>query len=118
MTTKMKLLGIGLIAGILSGLLGVGGGIILVPAMTEFLGIAQHPAHATSLAVIIPTALVSSIIYGMNGNMNLTYAIYLAIGSSIGAVIGAKLMKQLSATQLKAMFGALLIIVGLRMVLA
>jgi uncharacterized membrane protein YfcA len=118
MLTKTKLLTIGFIAGLLSGLLGVGGGIILVPAMTEYAGITQHTAHATSLAVIIPTALVSSVIYGMNGNLEPLTAIYLAIGSSVGAIVGAKIMKRLSPSQLKYSFGILIIIVGLRMVFA
>lgn len=118
MLMKTKLLAIGFIAGLLSGLLGVGGGIILVPAMTEYVGISQHTAHATSLAVIIPTALVSSVIYGMSGNLDVPTAIYLAIGSSVGAILGAKLMKQLSPSQLKYSFGVLIVIVGLRMVFA
>jgi len=118
MIEPFKLIGIGLIAGILSGLLGVGGGIILVPAMTMYLGMAQHSAHATSLAVIIPTAIASTIIYGFHGNLDINLAFYLAIGSSLGASLGAKMMKKMSAKQLKFLFGFMLIAVGIRMVLS
>ncbi|MEG6586434.1 sulfite exporter TauE/SafE family protein [Dendrosporobacter sp. 1207_IL3150] len=117
MSEKVKLLFIGLSAGILSGLLGVGGGIILVPAMTHFLNLTQHKAHATSLAIIVPTALISSIIYGLHGNIQLREAVYLAIGSSAGAMLGAKLMTKISANQLKLVFGLLLITIGIRMVM-
>lgn len=103
-------------AGILSGLLGVGGGIILVPVMVAFLGFTQHSAHATSLAVIVPTALVGGIVYGMHGNMSLVLAATLAAGSILGASLGARWMTRIPAAQLKRMFGILLIIVGIRMV--
>lgn len=113
---KLKIMGFGLMAGILSGLLGVGGGIILVPVMVAFLGFTQHSAHATSLAVIVPTALVGGVVYGMHGNLNLICAATLAAGSIIGASFGARWMKKIPAAQLKRMFGILLIVVGIRMI--
>ncbi len=118
MDNKFKIMGFGLIAGILSGLLGVGGGIVLVPIMVTYLGITQHIAHGTSLAVIVPTALAGSIVYGLSGNINLTPALNLAIGSIIGASFGARWMKKIPAKQLKQLFGVFLIIVGIRMVLS
>lgn len=112
---KGKVIGFGLVAGILSGLLGVGGGIILVPVMVSMLGFAQHNAHATSLAVIVPTALVSSIIYSFHGNVDIVLATTLAAGSILGASIGARWMKRIPADQLKRMFGILLVVVGVKM---
>jgi uncharacterized membrane protein YfcA len=117
MGEKGKLTGAGFIAGILSGLLGIGGGIVMVPMMVTYFGISQHEAHATSLAVIMPTAIVSSIIYGFHGQLDFTVAANLAIGSTIGASLGAKWMKKIPAAQLKRLFGVLLVLVGLRMVL-
>lgn len=118
MDNKFKVIGFGFIAGILSGLLGVGGGIILVPLMVTYLGVTQHIAHGTSLAVIVPTALAGSIVYGFNGNINFVTALNLAVGSIIGASLGAKWMKNIPAKQLKQLFGVLLVLVGIRMVLS
>ncbi|MEN6411179.1 MAG: sulfite exporter TauE/SafE family protein [Veillonellales bacterium] len=113
-----KMIGFGFIAGILSGLLGVGGGIVLVPIMVACLGLTQHIAHATSLAVIVPTAFAGSIIYGLHGNSDLILALTLAVGSVFGASLGARWMPRIPAAQLKRLFGMLLLIVGVRMVLS
>ncbi|MBP2640025.1 MAG: Sulfite exporter TauE/SafE [Firmicutes bacterium] len=116
MGKKSKLTIGGFFAGILSGLLGVGGGIIMVPIMISYFNLSQHQAHATSLAVIVPTAIASSIIYGFHGQLDMSVAMNLAIGSIIGAAIGAKTMKKIPAAQLKRMFGVLLVLVGIRMI--
>jgi len=117
MNEKVKLVGVGFLIGILSGLLGVGGGVFMVPIMVTYFGIAQHNAHATSLAVVIPTAIVSAIIYGMHGQTDLILSLQIIIGSIIGASLGARLMKRIPAAQLKRLFGLMLVVVGLRMVL-
>ncbi|EAX46361.1 conserved hypothetical protein [Thermosinus carboxydivorans Nor1] len=118
MTENVKLIGTGFIVGIFSGLLGVGGGVFLVPIMVSCFAIAQHTAHGTSLAVVIPTAIVSAIIYGFHGNADLGVSLNLIVGSVIGASIGARIMKKIPAAQLKRLFGILLVFVGLRMVFA
>jgi len=118
MDNKIKVISFGFIAGILSGLLGIGGGIVLVPLMVTYLGITQHMAHGTSLAVIVPTALSASIVYGFNGNTNLLPALNLAVGSIIGATISAKGMKKISPGRLKTLFGIFLILVGIRMIVS
>jgi Predicted permeases len=112
---NLKVVGYGLLAGLLSGLLGVGGGIILVPIMVSLLGFAQHNAHATSLAVIIPTAIAGSSIYSTHGNLDIILALTLTAGSIVGAVFGARWMQRIPAAQLKRMFGVLLVTVGVRM---
>lgn len=117
MNNKFKIIGIGFVTGIFSGILGVGGGIILIPMLVGLLGVTQHMAHGTSLTVIIPTAIVGSIVYGFNGHLEFSSALTLAIGSTIGASFGARWMKKIPAKQLKQLFGTMLIIVGLRMVL-
>lgn len=117
MNEKTKLVGVGLLIGLLSGLLGIGGGVFLVPIMVTYFGIAQHSAHATSLAVVIPTAIVSAIIYGLHGQTDFLLSVQLIIGSILGASIGARLMKKIPAAQLKRLFGIMLVLVGLRMVL-
>ncbi|CQR74660.1 Sulfite exporter TauE/SafE [Sporomusa ovata DSM 2662] len=117
MTERLKFAGAGLVVGVLSGLLGVGGGIFLVPIMVTYFNITQHIAQATSMAIVIPTALISSIIYGFHGNTDVFLALNLIIGSILGAGIGARIMKRIPPIRLKQLFAALLIVVGIRMVL-
>ncbi|MCX7779361.1 MAG: sulfite exporter TauE/SafE family protein [Negativicutes bacterium] len=118
MNESMKLTGVGFLVGILSGLLGVGGGVFLVPIMVTYFSITQHIAHATSLAVVIPTAIVSSIVYGFHGQTDMVLSLQIIAGSILGASIGARLMKKIPAAQLKRLFGLMLALVGLRMVLS
>ncbi|HWR43076.1 sulfite exporter TauE/SafE family protein [Sporomusa sp.] len=118
MSERAKLTGLGFVVGILSGLLGVGGGIFLVPIMVTYFNITQHIAQATSMAIVIPTALVSSAIYGFHGNIDVLLALNLILGSICGASLGARVMKRIPAIRLKQLFGVLLMLVGLRMVLA
>ncbi|SDD43688.1 hypothetical protein SPACI_027070 [Sporomusa acidovorans DSM 3132] len=117
MSKQIKFGAAGFIVGILSGLLGVGGGIFLVPIMVTYFNLTQHVAQATSMAIVIPTAFVSSLIYGFHGNMDISLAMNLVIGSVLGASIGARVMKRIPAIRLKQLFSGLLILVGLKMVL-
>lgn len=118
MNESFKLIAVGFSVGILSGLLGIGGGVFLVPIMVAYFSISQHAAHATSLAVVIPTAIVSAIIYGLHGQTDTLLSIQIIVGSIIGASIGARLMKKIPAAQLKRLFGLMLVLVGLRMVIS
>ncbi|WP_425060940.1 hypothetical protein SCACP_17040 [Sporomusa carbonis] len=117
MVEQLKFSGVGFVIGILSGLLGVGGGIFLVPILVTYFEVTQHVAQATSMAVIVPTALVSSAVYGFHGNIDVSLALNLVIGSILGASLGARIMKKIPAFRLKQLFGAMLIVVGFRMVL-
>ncbi|WP_371369134.1 hypothetical protein SRRS_24300 [Sporomusa rhizae] len=118
MSERLKFSGAGFLVGILSGLLGVGGGIFLVPIMVIYFSITQHIAQATSMAIVIPTALVSSAIYGFHGNIDISLALNLVIGSVFGASFGARMMKKVPADRLKQLFGILLMVIGLRMAVA
>lgn len=110
------LLLIGAAAGVMSGLLGVGGGIVMIPLMTALLGLTQHKAHGTSLAVIVFTAVSGALTYGWKGHTDLFVATELAIGSIIGARIGALTMNRIPARQLRMLFGGFIFLVGLRMI--
>lgn len=105
----------GLATGILSGLLGVGGGFVLVPMMVYLLGMNQHRAHGTSLAVISMVVLFSAIFYSRHGQVDWLVAIELAIGGVIGAALGARICILISARRLRRFFGFLMMLVGLRM---
>lgn len=92
-------------AGTLAGFLGIGGGIILVPVMTGLLWLDQHKAHGTSLAIIIPIATISTVVYALRGDINWTLVAAIGFGSIGGAIAGAKLMMKVPAHRLRQIFG-------------
>lgn len=108
---------IGAVAGIMSGLLGVGGGIVMVPLLVLLAGSAQHQAHATSLAAVIPIAAVGAATYWIHGEVHVGYALLFAAGSLIGAPIGARAMAKMSEARLRVVFGILVICMGLFLVI-
>lgn len=107
---------VGLVAGIFSALLGVGGGLIMVPAMALLLRIRQQRAVATSLAVIIPTALAAAFRYNQSEPLDLGVIGWLALGGVFGGVIGAIVANLIGARQLRRIFGVFVILVGILMI--
>jgi len=105
----------GIVTGLVNGLLGIGGGTIVIPSMVFFLGVPQHQAHGTSLAVILPTTIASCIIYGLNRDLNFTMSLEVASGGIIGGYVGARLMNKFSAKRLRQFFGVFMFLAGLRM---
>lgn len=110
-------LSIGLLAGFASGLVGVGGGIVMVPLLLALLGATQHEAHATSLAAIVLIAGVGAAAFGSAGEVRFEAAVPLAVGGLVGAPVGARVMAGSGEARLKAAFGVITILVGLVMVL-
>ena len=108
---------VGLGAGFLAGLLGIGGGVVMVPAMVLIFGFDQHVAQGTSLLVIIPAALTGSYTHHRNGRLVLRDAAWLAVGGVIGALIGSVSALSLDDTILRRLFAAFLILTALRMLL-
>ena len=106
---------IGMGAGLLSGLFGVGGGTVMVPAMVLALAFDQHRAQATSLAAIVPIAVIGAVIFGAADSLDLPAAILLAVGSLVGVQVGARLMHRLTAERLSRIFGVFLLIVAIVM---
>lgn len=102
-------------AGVLSGLFGVGGGLVMVPALVLLVGMAQHRAHATSLAAIVPIALVGALMFGRADSVNLIAAVLLAGGSLLGVQLGARAMGRLSDERLALVFGGLVVVVAVGM---
>ncbi len=109
----LTLVAVGLVAGVLSGLFGVGGGIVMVPAMVLLLGFGQHRAHATSLAAIVPIAIVGAVVFGGAGSVEAGAAAVLAATSVIGVRAGARTMPRLSSVRLARAFGAFMVVVAL-----
>jgi uncharacterized protein len=113
----LGLVAVGLAAGFMAGLLGVGGGILLVPAVVLLFGFDQHVAQGTSLLVIIPSALTGSITHLRTGRLSLRDAAMLAIGGIIGAVVGSAIALSMEDTILRRLFAGFLLISALRILL-
>jgi uncharacterized membrane protein YfcA len=108
---------IGLAVGTTSGLLGVGGGIVLVPLLTRFLHLDQKRAQATSLGILVFTALAAAITYRAAGPVDIRLAALLAVGAIAGVRLGALTSAKVPAAALRRGFGALAILVGIRLLL-
>ena len=104
-------IGIGLLAGLLSGLFGVGGGTVIVPLLVLLLHFDQRLAAGTSLAAIVPTASVGVISYATTGSVAWIPAIILAAGAVVGAQIGTRLLPRISQTALRWGFVGFLLVV-------
>lgn len=108
---------IGAIAGILSGMFGIGGGIVLIPAFIFFLGFSQKMAQGTTLALMVPPiGILGAIAYFQKGYVNLKVAIIVCIAFFFSALIGAKLTIMMPTEILKKIFGIILIIVAIKLI--
>ena len=106
----MRQVALGMAAGFVGGLFGVGGGVILVPGLVLLLAFDQHRAHATSLAAIAASATAAGIPFVLDGRVSWSYAGFLLIGSGIGAVLGARLAVRISPVWLARGFVVIAII--------
>ena len=105
----------GLLAGIFGGLVGVGGGTIMIPFMAIFMGMSQHAAQGTSLAVMLPpVGLFAVWTYYKQGYVNIPMALLMMAGFLLGAWIGAKFAVALPAFWIKKIFGGFLVGLGVK----
>jgi hypothetical protein len=111
----VELLAIGVAGGVLSGLLGVGGGVIMVPLLVLWAGYGQRDAHAMSLGAIIPISIAGILTYGIAGRVNWLDAAALAAGAVTGASIGAGMLARIDERTLKIIFGCFLVAVSVTM---
>lgn len=108
---------VGAVAGILAGLLGIGGAIIVVPALVFFFGMTQQQAQGTSTAfLLLPVGLLGTYVYYERGLVNVKWALLLASGFFLGSFLGAKVATSIPNDILQKIFGSLLIVLGIRMV--
>jgi uncharacterized protein len=108
---------IGVLAGVASGLFGVGGGIVLVPALIYWAGFNQHTATGTSLAVLLPPiGLAATVEYYRHGNVDIHAAVLLAAGLFVGAWIGAYFANQIAGPHLRLLFGVFVTGLGIYLV--
>lgn len=118
-TTLLILIAIGLVAGILSGFVGVGGGVVIIPALIYFLGLNQLEAQGTSLAVMLPPIGILAVMnYHKTGNINMTYGIIIALTFIVGGWVGSKMALKIPVVKVKLIFGLFLLYIGVRMVWA
>ena len=117
MTTrdKVSLLVVGLGAGFLSGVFGVGGGILVVPGLMMFVKMEQRRAHGTSLAAVLPISAASLVTYWLHDHVDWPVALWLTVGALAGAYVGASLLAIISKRNLALVFAIVLGIIGVRL---
>jgi uncharacterized protein len=112
------LLLVGLVAGVLAGMFGIGGGLVIVPALIYLVKLKELEAIGTSLAALIPpVGLLGAFEYYRNGYINLKYAAIIAVGLFIGAYFGAKLMIPLPPQTIRRIYGIFLAAIAARMLI-
>src|SRR5437867_13174277 len=106
MTDDVLYVLLGIAAGMLSGLIGIGGGIIIIPALIFLFGFSQHQAQGTTLALLVPPiGLLAAWTYYQQGYVDLKIAAYICAGFFLGGLLGAKIAIALSSTVLERVFG-------------
>ena len=116
---SLTLIALGLGAGIVSALLGVGSGVVLVPTMVIVMGLSQKSAQGTALAVMVPMAMVGAARYMANPKIDISLLRVglISIGAIIGALIGAAIVSRIPAIVLRRLFAGFLLIVAVRMMI-
>ncbi len=108
---------VGLAGGVFSGLFGIGGGAVMIPALVYFLGMTQHQAQGTCLAILLPPIGILAVLrYYQEGHVNLVIALFIALGFVFGAYFGADVVQGVPGAILKKAFGIFLVLLGLKMV--
>ncbi len=117
-STLIIIIVIGVITGVTAGMLGIGGAIIMIPALVFFLGFSQQMAQGTSLAVMLPPiGIIATYNYWKEGQVDWKVALILAVTFIIGSYFGSKLALNIPQPTLKKIFGVLLLLVAARMLL-
>ena len=110
------LIGIGIVTGAMAGMLGIGGAIIMIPALVFFMGFSQQMAQGTSLAVMLPPiGIIAAYNYYKAGQVNIKYALILAACFLIGSYFGSRFALTLPQATLKKIFGFVLLLVAVKM---
>ncbi|MFD2561338.1 sulfite exporter TauE/SafE family protein [Aquimarina rubra] len=115
--TIISLVVIGLLAGFLSGTMGIGGSVVMIPLLILWVGFTQHQAQGTSLAVLsVPVTLLAAFNYYKEGHVNWKFAAIIAVTFIVGGYLGSKLAISINQATLKKIFGGILLLVALKMI--
>ncbi len=118
MTSSISYLAIGVAAGVLSGLVGIGGGVVIVPALVLLMGMSQQTAQGTTIAMLVlPVGILGAWVYYRQGYVVIPAAALLAVGLFVGSLVGARIAVALPAAVLEKIFGLMAILIGLKMIL-
>jgi uncharacterized membrane protein YfcA len=115
--SRLQIVVVGLVAGFLAGLFGVGGGILIVPSLVLVLHMRQRLAHGTSLAAIVPIAIAGVLGFALDDAVDWPVALLLILGAAVGAVIGTRLLASLPSRVLGYVFVTLMVVTAIRLVL-
>lgn len=115
MSSVGRAVALGMVAGFVGGLFGVGGGLLMVPGMVLFMGISQHTAHGTSVAAIVASASAAVSAFAVRSEVDWDTAGFILIGSVIGAYFGARLIARIPAVWLARAFVGLTVVAAVRM---
>jgi uncharacterized membrane protein YfcA len=116
MQTLLFLILIGMAAGFLGGMVGIGGGVLIVPALVLLLGLSQHKAQGISLAMILfPVGILGVINYYKKGYVDFKYAGLLAVGFLVGSYVGSKFSLSLPQETVKKVFAVVMILLALKL---
>ena len=107
----------GSLIGLVNGFFGGGGGMICVPILQKVMKLTDKQSHASAIAVILPLSVVSSIIYLINGFINVTPLIYVSVGVTIGGLIGAIALKVLPSNVVKIIFAIIMFAGGIKLII-
>jgi hypothetical protein len=117
MTTILILLIIGLLAGFSSGMVGIGGGIIIVPALVFFLGLTQHQAQGVSIGMLLlPVGFLAAINYYKAGNLDFTKSLIIGASFVVGAYLGSKVSLSIDGAIMKRIFGVIIFLISLKLI--
>ncbi|HOD13839.1 MAG TPA: sulfite exporter TauE/SafE family protein [Spirochaetota bacterium] len=108
---------LGIVAGTLSGLIGIGGGVIIVPALLFLFGFSQHQAQGTTLALLVPPiGILAAWTYYKHGYIDFHAALFIGIGFLVGSFLGAKVATSVPGIVIERIFGIALLLISLKMI--
>ncbi len=117
MTLIWAYLLLGLVAGVASGIVGIGGGVIIIPALVYLFGFSQHLAQGTTVALLVPPiGILAAYIYYKNGFIDFKASSFICLSFVLGGFIGSKIAVNISTDILQKIFGVIIVIIGLSMI--
>lgn len=115
--TILILILIGLFAGMMSGFIGIGGGVVMVPALVYIMGLTQHEAQGTSLILMLPPIGILAVMnYYKAGQVNIWYGVIIALAFVVGGYFGSKIALKMSPSKVKLIFGILMLYISFKMI--